>query len=137
MQEGIPRPVEVNPRYTASVEVLEYATGLAALALHRRVFDPAGPQPGLREPLGKVVGKAILFARAPGHVPDSGPWQSALHLPGPVDEMPEFADIPASGERLEPGRPVLTFFTRANSAADCLRQLRRKAEELDHFLFGR
>ena len=32
LKDSVPWPVEVNPRYPASVEVLEYATGLAALA---------------------------------------------------------------------------------------------------------
>src|SRR5262249_31591342 len=44
-REGAFWPVEVNPRYTASVEVLEYATGLRALAWHRRAFDGAAPVP--------------------------------------------------------------------------------------------
>src|SRR6266542_4829427 len=44
LRDCIPWPVEVNPRYTASVEVLEYATGLRAVALHRQVF--AGGEPG-------------------------------------------------------------------------------------------
>ena len=51
VRDGVPWPVEVNPRYTASVEVFEYATGVPALALHRRAFDPAGdPQRVPRRP---------------------------------------------------------------------------------------
>src|SRR5262249_666683 len=38
-------PVEVNPRYPASVEVLEYATRLAALRWHRQAFVPGGRLP--------------------------------------------------------------------------------------------
>jgi predicted ATP-grasp superfamily ATP-dependent carboligase len=48
LRDDVPWPVEVNPRYTASVEVHEYATGLPSLALHRAVFDE---RVGLTAPL--------------------------------------------------------------------------------------
>jgi predicted ATP-grasp superfamily ATP-dependent carboligase len=130
VRDGVPYPVEVNPRYTASVEVHEYATGLRALAMHRRVFDPEAPEPpGPHAPAG-VVGKAILFARAPLCFPD---WPNPL--PG-VDTLPSFADIPIPGTVIEAGRPVLTLFRRAATVDDCLSELRRQAADLDRRLFG-
>ncbi len=39
LRDGIPWPVEVNPRYTASVEIYELASGRALLPLHRHVCD--------------------------------------------------------------------------------------------------
>jgi len=138
LREGIPWPVEVNPRYTASVEVLEYATGLRALALHRQVF--ARGEPGDIAPCAisdGVVGKAILFARSALTFPEEGPWMSSLHEPVPVEEMPAFADIPPAGQRIETGRPVLTFFARAADELSCLEALRRKAADLDTWLYGR
>jgi len=126
----------VNPRYTASVEVLEYATGLPALALHRRVFDPAAPAPAPAATASGVVGKAVLFARAPVVFPEDGPWLATLHSPLPVEEMPDFADIPPAGQRIEAGRPVLTFFARAADVTACLEALRRGAADLDAQLSG-
>ncbi|MBX9623332.1 MAG: ATP-grasp domain-containing protein, partial [Gemmataceae bacterium] len=41
-RDGNPHPVEVNPRYTASMEVLEHATGVAVL---RKQTPPPGPLP--------------------------------------------------------------------------------------------
>ena len=52
-------PVEVDPRYTASVEVLEYAGGLSALAWHRSAFV-ASPRPGPR-PTRRPVASARPF----------------------------------------------------------------------------
>jgi predicted ATP-grasp superfamily ATP-dependent carboligase len=137
LRDGIPWPVEVNPRYTASVEVLEYARGIPALALHRGVFDAAAPRPKMSttDRPAAVIGKAILFAKAALVFPPAGPWQTVLEQPGDIGEMPEYADIPAAGERIPVGGPILTLFARAASVAACLNQLRRQAANLDHMFF--
>jgi predicted ATP-grasp superfamily ATP-dependent carboligase len=136
LHEGVPWPVEVNPRYTASVEVLEYASGLRALAFHRAAFDPQAPRPSLPAPPRDVVGKAIYYAPAPLVFPEDGPWQRTLQLPAPVEHMPEFADIPIAGTPIKPGRPVLTFFARATNVLACLDALQQMARDLDRRLFG-
>jgi predicted ATP-grasp superfamily ATP-dependent carboligase len=110
--------VEVNPRYTASVEVLEYATGLPALALHHG------------------TGKAVLFARQALRFPRRGPWAEVLRAPPPVEEMPPFADLPGADQPIEAGRPVLTLFARGDSLAECEARLRETAAELDRWLYG-
>ena len=55
-------PVEVNPRYTASVEVLEYTLGFSAMAWHRAAFVPSVPRPAPSDKSSPYVGKAVLFA---------------------------------------------------------------------------
>jgi uncharacterized protein len=138
LRDGVPWPVEVNPRYTASVEVLEYAAGVPALALHRRAFDPAAPDPPAPgASAGPWLGKAILFARQALTFPEDGPWLSALRTTPPPWEAPAFADIPPAGQRIEAGRPVLTFFAQGESEAGCLARLREIAADLDCRLFGR
>ncbi|MFL5340935.1 MAG: ATP-grasp domain-containing protein [Gemmataceae bacterium] len=109
-REGEPLPVEVNPRYTASAEVLEYAAG-------------------------GVVGKAILFARKPLTFPADGPWLDILWRRGPIHEMPAFADIPAAGQVIAVGWPILTLLTREHSVAECHGQLRTRAGELERWLY--
>lgn len=136
LRDGVPYPVEVNPRYTASVEVIEYATGVAALAWHRRAFDPDAPEPKSRPAAAPVVGKAILFARAPLTFPADGPWTATLRQPGDVWDLPAFADIPAAGTPIRAGRPVLTFFAGGNSVADCRAALQRIAADLDARLYS-
>jgi predicted ATP-grasp superfamily ATP-dependent carboligase len=137
LRDGVPWPVEVNPRYTASVEVLEYATGVAALDLHRRVFDPTAPAVVRHPPVGQppYVGKAILFARKSLTFPADGPWLASLAASGPVEELPAFADIPQEGEFIKASHPILTFFARAGSVADCLDTLRQIAGDLDRWLW--
>lgn len=123
IQGNQPMVIEVNPRYTASVEVLEYAS-------------PA------RNALGGcdgLVGKAILFARAALSFPREGPWrwQQTLDTRQPVTRLPAFADIPDTGTPIERGHPILTFFVRASSEAECLERLRKQADLLDRALFAR
>lgn len=129
-------PVEINPRYTASVEVLEYATGLNALAWHRRAFDPTSPPPSLPGP-GRTVGKALLFAKDKVTFPAAGPWQGKPCESNAPPATPRYADLPHAGDCIDAGRPVLTFFAQADDPAACLDALRQTAGELDRLLFGR
>jgi len=125
VRDGVFWPVEVNPRYSASVEVLEYATGMKALA--------SAPTEGES---GGIVGKAILFARHNGWFPERGPWLAALEQTDPIGCLPRFADIPDPGQTLVQGRPVLTFFARADSPGDCRSELQRLGTALDREVFG-
>jgi predicted ATP-grasp superfamily ATP-dependent carboligase len=139
LRDGAFWPVEVNPRYTASVEVLEHATGLPALALHREVFvGQAACLSSSRKDRKAAcpTGKAVLFARQGLRFPRSGPWREVLRAPPPVDEMPGFADLPYPESPIEAGRPVLTLFARAGTLAECEERLRRSAAELDRWLYG-
>jgi predicted ATP-grasp superfamily ATP-dependent carboligase len=102
LRDGVPWPVEVNPRYTASVEVLEYALGLSALDRHRQVFEKRGrssfpqsfflPSPPKR---GRGVGGEGV--RAPGE--GAGVLQATSEPPHPRPRGPPGG---ARGEREEP-----------------------------------
>jgi len=103
--------LEVNPRWTASVELFELASGVNAFALHVRAFAPGlvgGQQGGDvcgRYGFKGVWGRAILYARRPGIFS----WRPVLpvgcnHAHGSA----WLADIPANGRRLYPGEPVLS-----------------------------
>jgi predicted ATP-grasp superfamily ATP-dependent carboligase len=141
LRDGLFYPVEINPRYTASVEVLEYATGLSMLQSYAHVFThhrlpPITPITPIT-PIRHIIGKAILFARADLHFPSDGPWMKELDSAKSVQEMPAFADIPSAGERIESGKPILTFFARADSPSSCEDVLRQIAADLDRWLFQR
>jgi predicted ATP-grasp superfamily ATP-dependent carboligase len=128
-------PLEVNPRYTASVEVLERAYGVSLLDLHRAVFEdrPIAWRP---PPASAVIwGKVILYARRDLVFPSKGPWLETLRQrPGAEDA--EQADIPHPGERIARGRPVLTVFASGQSIQKCLLGLREKLQDLDRCLWG-
>jgi predicted ATP-grasp superfamily ATP-dependent carboligase len=133
LKDGDFWPIEVNPRYTAAVEVIEHATGLHALALHRAAFL-GGPIPEVPGGSGVLVGKAVLYARQDVTFPDDGPWRDDLTRP--VEQMPNFADLPHPGEHIESGRPVLTLFARADTVAGCVEMLRHRTVEVESLLFA-
>jgi predicted ATP-grasp superfamily ATP-dependent carboligase len=134
LRDGVPWPVEINPRYTASVEILERSSKTPFLAWHRAVFEQrlesvVGPLPA-----GAIWGKAVLYARATSAFPPSGPWEAAL-VDGVDLDRTAYADIPHAGAIIEQGRPVLTLFASAESATECLAKLRANAEALDRLLW--
>ena len=112
--------IEVNPRYTASVEVLEQGLGRAVLADHLRACGVEPPAAGPIRRTSRFVAKEVLFAR------HSARFTGRLTSCQGLDQFPEVADIPAPGTLLERGQPVLTVFGRGATPAACRRDLARR-----------
>ncbi len=126
-------PVELNPRYTAAVEVLELSLRCSFLWTHHRCFTGSCA-------LGKyktwqrwdsTVGKAIYFAPHRITFPRSGPWDADLAGEFDPKHVPQFADIPEPGSVIEPGWPVLSFFATGSTPEECRDRLQSRAAELD------
>lgn len=126
-------PVEVNPRYTAAVEVLDLSWQCSLVWAHCDCFTSAHALAKYKrwQRCDTPVGKAIYYAPHALTFPHSGPWDA--DLAGDFDpwRVPGFADIPDAGARVEAGHPVLTFFARGNSPADVRERLQSRAAELD------
>jgi uncharacterized protein len=142
LHDGRPWVVEVNPRYPASVEVLELATGVLALQLHRTAFDPEAGTPSRRPAGPPVVGKAVLYAASDFVMPAYDPSRYREHILG--DEVRaarhlagvHFVDIPAAGEVIERGWPVLTVLAEGENRDRCLADLGERADRIQAILFG-
>lgn len=107
--------VEVNPRYTASIEVLELATGLATLGPHVTACRD-GELPAAWLPAsGQRVGKAIVYARHAGRVPDDFAQRVRRLNQNPA--RPTVADIPPAGQPIAAGDPVVTVLAYGSSLA--------------------
>ncbi len=128
-------PLEVNPRYTAAVEVLELSTGRSYMTHHCDCFrDRCEPTQPARAHGPRCVGKAIYYAPSSLVFPQSGPWDADLSPTFDPGRMPWFADIPEPGVRVEAGSPVFTVFVDGPTAGACRKRLQSQAEELDrHF----
>lgn len=152
LRDGVPYPVEVNPRYTASVEVLEYALEIPALAWHRSAFvDDALESLGTKlsanihteirrttPQMGTTtIGKAVYFAPQSFVFPECGPWTTDRQPEGAHFSLTSFADIPAAGTPIPVGGPVLTVFVKGITPDNCRMQLQHTARELDRLLCDR
>jgi predicted ATP-grasp superfamily ATP-dependent carboligase len=120
---GEAQPIEVNPRWTASIELAERAYGVSVFSAHAAACAcgalPAFDLRQARRGVG-ALGKAILFARTAVTVGDTRPWlaDATLH------------DVPHSGDRIAAGRPICTIVADAADAAGCYAALVRRAERL-------
>ena len=140
LSKGTAWPVEVNPRYPASAEILEYVLGIKTMAFHRAAFDSGAPEPtsvasapGSDSP-ALIVGKAILYANRSLQFPKEGPWRPLLTRPQWMWNLPDFADIPQPSQIIDVGRPILTFFCQSATLEGCRDNLKRVARGLDHYL---
>ena len=116
--QGAAYPVEVNPRWSASVELVERAHDLSMFGLHAEACS-RGALPGDRIPLclRRAVGKAIVFARADLVVWQTKEWLASRHM----------ADVPRPWTTIRRGEPICTVFAEADDAAACYRLLVRRA----------
>jgi predicted ATP-grasp superfamily ATP-dependent carboligase len=125
--------VDVNPRYTASVEVLEWSTGVPSIAMHLAAccHGVLPDEPDWQQ--GMACGKAILHARRLGRMPEGLSHDLARRSRG--SSWPRFADIPAPGEPINPYAPVATVLARGADVATVERRLRRRVAALEGRLY--
>ena len=101
--------LEINPRYTATIELFEWTRGCSLL-------NPADHNP---LPSVPVVAKRILYAQQELIAPDltisadcQDPWQ-----------IPARADIPVPGSQILQGWPICTVYAAGTSRSAVLQQL--------------
>jgi predicted ATP-grasp superfamily ATP-dependent carboligase len=114
-RDGIPYPIEVNPRCSASMELIERASAVSLFEVHAQACRGTLPTDFVTEP--QVHGKAIVFARREVRLGDTRPWLGKEWL----------ADVPHPGERILRGRPICTVFAAGADASTCRRLLWRRA----------
>ncbi len=118
---------EVNPRYTASVEIYERAWDTPLLAWHVQACRPSSKschdsicdriEAARSEQVG-VQGKAVLFAPHRMRISES----SQL-----FERTAMIADVPIPGTTIEPGHPICTLFAAAADSHICFAELEQAA----------
>jgi predicted ATP-grasp superfamily ATP-dependent carboligase len=111
-RDGVPYPIEVNPRWCASMELVEQAYGVSVFGAHagasaRGVLPRFDLRSGSRQ--AGAAGKAIVFARRAVVMGDTRPWLAD----------PTVRDVPHPGERIRAGDPICTVFAAGRDAAEC------------------
>ena len=120
---GVPYAIEVNPRWSASMELVERAYGFQVFEAHAAAcaagklteFDlgPAQCRAG-------AVGKAVVFARRDVAAGNTREWLGD----------PSVADVPHPGERIRAGKAVCTVFAAGREPTECYAALVRRADRV-------
>jgi predicted ATP-grasp superfamily ATP-dependent carboligase len=128
--------LEVNPRYTASMELIERHLGVSLVDWHVRACQGQLAPPRLepRAPPAVLYGKAIVYARRECLVsPELTKW---ILSRGGNGTWPVFADIPRPGVVIPAGRPAVTVLAGGRDPADVLRSLQLRVASLQDRLGG-
>jgi predicted ATP-grasp superfamily ATP-dependent carboligase len=124
LERDRPLILELNPRYTGSMELIEEGSGLRLFALHRNACM-AGKLP---EPFGEEwegvpargwLGKGIVYATSDFEVASAAPFE-ALRA----------RDVPRPGTQVRAGSPLCTLVAKGCSAEECRRNLLEGAARL-------
>ena len=122
IKDGQVFPLEVNPRYSASMELIERAYGLSIFDLHVRAIEQRvlpGFDLATRLADKRLYGKSILYAEQDGVAPDTRGWPER-----------DIRDVPFSGEALAAGDPVCTVLASGRTQAECFAGLVTQAEAI-------
>ncbi|MBN1852000.1 MAG: ATP-grasp domain-containing protein [Pirellulales bacterium] len=148
--------IEVNPRYTASVEIVERLIDCKKLALESQTARDIQPvsdrrmrllamhvaacqghtlwtaAPPESQPASPCHGKAILFARQDIRVPRSFTSWALGSNNDPLD--PKVADIPHPNTEITRGYPIATCFATGPTPQDVACQLHRQIANMEEKL---
>lgn len=126
--------LEVNPRYTASCEVLERAWDVAMVQWHLNAsLHGELPAEPVLPKCGGYYGKAILYAQSKVFIAPE------IHrLLGHVDlrNGERMADIPRAGTTIPRHSPVMTFLCQGESLYQLRSRLTRLAKRVQALLSG-
>jgi uncharacterized protein len=119
--------LEVNPRYSASIEVLEglsdhnYIEAHVAACREYRVPSPPPAHKG-------AAGKAVVYADRDAEV--SPAFDELVYGWNPAGQPPGIADLPRIGQRVSAGDPVATVLVESDSEQAVERTLRSRVAEV-------
>ncbi len=116
-------PVEVNPRWTASMELVERAQNISMFGVHADTcMRGALPPPDLtrHRVSSEVHGKAVVFAREDVTIGDTRGWLADSSV----------RDVPHAGEQIEAGQPICTVLAVGSDDADCHARLVERAARI-------
>lgn len=135
LDEGRVWLVEVNPRFPASVEILERTRGTSAVAAHvlacreGRLPDALVRDDTVRATVPMMAGKAIVYAKREAHISRT---VTQTLLAANVDRArPVVADIPRANTMIEPHLPIATVFAAGRRMSEVEAALAERSEWLE------
>lgn len=131
-QSGPIVPLEINPRYSASVEVLEQASGAALLSWHISACGgPPAPSAPRRIVARAAAGKVVVYAPCCVAAEDLELASRQARL---SDQGIALADLPSAPERVPPGQPLCTLLAEGEDPQELQPRLKRAAQQLERCL---
>ena len=133
LSEGHPYVVEVNPRYTAAVEVLEkaYCRPLLTWYIDSTHFASQSPVDSTDcLSASCCVGKSILYARQPWKLTER---QSRCFE---TIDCVEYRDIPVVGTSFEAGQPIVTIMVEGDDRTEVMERLKAVSVRTEACLFA-
>ncbi|MFO0899201.1 MAG: ATP-grasp domain-containing protein [Pirellulales bacterium] len=120
-------PIEVNPRYTASMELFDWAWGESLVGWH--VSACLGEWPTVRPtPATGYFGKLYVFA--PRALTAPAGLSRDLRERQAAFGWPAFGDVPVDGAAIPAGGPIATVFAHAATLKEVKQALRRQTHGL-------
>jgi hypothetical protein len=123
LRDGRPVVLEVNPRYSASMELVEQAVGTSLFGLHAAACQgDLGPARRIAAPRtagSGVWGKWIVYAPATLEITASSSWIER-----------GVRDVPRPGDVIRKGQPICTVLASASSREICRARLGEEAAAL-------
>lgn len=120
VRRGRPIPIEINPRFTAAMELAERRDGLSIFAAHAAGCTDRLSTPATPPPRATALGKALVMARRAFTAGDLRSWLADSDL----------RDVPRPGAHVPAGGPICTIFAGGASAEECYDRLTRRAAKL-------
>lgn len=126
-------PVEVNPRYTASVEVLERATNLKSIAIHVKACRDGDLPSSPEGQHSRYCGKAIVYADKNATVAER--LVRFVQRVNQRTRQPAVADIPPAEQQITARAPVVTVFAEADSLSSVRQRLKLRVRRVRRMLY--
>lgn len=116
LHDDEPITIEVNPRYTASIELFERCGAPNVFRAH--IDACRGRRTHGRGDFTRRGIKLVLYAQTSFEAPDLGSFLRTTSR----GEFPRLADIPPRGQYIERGHPICTVLADGANSEDILRQ---------------
>ena len=124
---GVPWPIEINPRWCSSMELVERAYGVSVFGVHAQACAhrilPAFDLAAIAR-RSCSVGKAIVFSRHRLRARDTHAWLTQTDV----------RDVPNPGEEIRAGQPICTVFAEAETPDACHAALVARAHDVYRFV---
>lgn len=126
--------VEINPRYSASIEILEHTQARNFLTMHVAAFDAGirGEKKCWVSKRPRHVAKRIVYATSDCIVT---PYMERLRKSWNIERLlPCLADVPRNGDRIHRGQPVATVIVEGASDQEVQRLLEERVTAVQRTL---